>query len=99
MSDDLVKKLQFYERLAQQVTTAQAFSEQFTMANRILTSMPQAAVIEQAKQVMSFENRFPALFRLGQIQSALDNGAFKQWQDVEQSLQQMCKPFFPQDSL
>ena len=35
MSNDLEKKLQSYERLAQQVTAAQASSDQLAMANQI----------------------------------------------------------------
>lgn len=93
MSNDLEKELQSYERLAQQVTAAQASSDQLAMANQILASLPPPSAIEQARQTLSFKNRYPGLFQLGQIQTALESGAFKQWHGIEQSLQQMCEPF------
>lgn len=93
MSDDLEKKLQSYERLAQQVTATQVSSNQLAIANQVLASIPQPSAIEQAKQTLSLKNRYPGLFQLGQIQYALDSGAFKQWQAIEQNLQQMCRPF------
>lgn len=93
MSNDLEKKLQSYERLAQQVTAAQASSDQLAMANQILASLPPPSAMEQARQTLSLKNRYPGLFQLGQIQTALESGAFKQWHGIEQSLQQMCEPF------
>lgn len=93
MSNDLEKKLQSYERLAQQITSAQASSDQLSMANQILASLPPSSAMEQARQTLSLKNRYPGLFQLGQIQTALESGAFKQWHGIEQSLQQMCEPF------
>lgn len=93
MSDALEKKLQSYERLAQQITATQASSNQLAMANQILASIPPQSAIEQARQSLSLENRYPGLFQLGQIQAALENGVFKQWREMEQNLQQMCEPF------
>ena len=93
MSDDLVKKLQSYERLAQHITSTQAFSNQLSTAKQVLASIAKPLAIEQVSQALSFKDRYPALFQLGQIQSALDSGAFKQWHGIEQSLQQMCEPF------
>lgn len=93
MSNDLEKKLQSYERLAQQITAAQASSDQLSMANQILASLPPPSAMEQARQTLSLKNRYPGLFQLGQIQTALESGAFKQWHGIEQSLQQMCEPF------
>ena len=93
MSDDLEKELQSYERLAQQITASQASSDQLGMANQILASLPPPSAIEQARQILSLKNRYPGLFQLGQIQTALESGAFNQWHGLEQSLQQMCEPF------
>lgn len=93
MSDDLEKELQSYERLAQQITATQDSSDQLTMANQILASLPPPSAIEQARQTLSLKDRYPGLFQLGQIQVALENGVFKQWHGMEQSLQQMCEPF------
>lgn len=93
MSNDIEKKLQSYERLAQQFTAAQASSDQLAMANQILASLPPPSAMEQARQALSLKNRYPGLFQLGQIHTALESGAFKQWHGIEQSLQQMCEPF------
>lgn len=65
MSDDLEKKLQTYERLAQQVTATQVSSNQLAIANQVLASIPQPSAIEQAKQILSLKDRYPGLFQLG----------------------------------